>query len=88
MPGNYKNSKESRREIYDYVELLLERKLKEHEAITLSQLVRKSIHVQNQSLIVEDNQIKKTIHHLRQRHEHKINSLLKITNYVIDKQRS
>lgn len=79
----YKNSKAQRKALYKYVEVLLGRELREHEAISLSQFVRKVINTQNQSLIIENKRIQKAIHNLKRHYDSKIKMMSKIINYFI-----
>ena len=86
MPGNYKKSKEARKEVYDYVEILLGRKLEQNEAIKLSQLVRESIHVQSEHIVYQNKLLERRIITIRKKADHKIEMLLNTTQYVINQQ--
>jgi hypothetical protein len=65
MPSNYKTSKLNRRKIYDYIEILLNRKLIETEIITLSKLIRETITVQSLNLLHENRLIIKKVTRLK-----------------------
>lgn len=85
IKAKYKNSKRVRNDVYDYVEKLAGRKLEKHEYIELSQLVKKTIFIQNESLIIENKRIQKAQRHLKQKTKNKINKILKDKQYVINK---
>ncbi len=84
VPNKYNASKKERRRLYDYIEKLLGRKLKEFEQIDVSWYMRNAIHIQNEELSKQNRLIQQAIVKQKNDYKRKIKKIYKKNYEEID----